>query len=133
MPKQTKPPQLIPIGAGITGRDGMIIAQAVATAYAMIGYLPEQCQEWSNWVDMGVVLKNLYNNHPDWLQHAREDRHIISELEWRGKREDRLPFKDPFVEDRKTGEAMGIETEPGGATSIDEWDAQIKALRDKDK
>ena len=69
----------------ITGRDEEIIAQALATAYAVIGTLPEHCRENSNHHDMSLLLKHCYGG--DWKARAQLFRHVLSEAEWNdGKR-----------------------------------------------
>jgi hypothetical protein len=46
---------------GITGRDGYIIAQALAYAVEAIGALPDQWREWSNREDMKRILAATTN------------------------------------------------------------------------
>lgn len=80
----------------VTGRDGYIIVQALATAYALIGSLPERCQEMSNRHDMALLLRQMLG--ADWKLKAHHIRHVISEGEWtKGRRP--LPhdsFEDPI-------------------------------------
>ena len=43
----------------ITGRDGYIMAQALAYAIEAIEHLPDKWQEWSNKEDMKLLLNTL--------------------------------------------------------------------------
>jgi hypothetical protein len=78
----------------ITGRDGYIVAQALATAFALIGTLPEQCREDSNRHDMALLLRRMLG--PDWKLKAHRLRHFISEAEWSGEK---LPLARDDFED----------------------------------
>ncbi|WP_270934416.1 hypothetical protein [Falsiroseomonas oryzae] len=64
----------------LTGRDGYIIAQALATTYALIGTLPERCREESNRHDIALLLRAMLG--PDWKLKAHHLRHVLSEGEW---------------------------------------------------
>lgn len=44
----------------ITGRDGYVVAQALAYAIEAIEHLPDEWQEWSNKEDMKLLLNTLY-------------------------------------------------------------------------
>jgi hypothetical protein len=66
--------------ANITGRDDFIIAQALATAYALICSLPDHCQSGSNANDMAKLLRSIYGE--DWKISAHNARHSLSEQEW---------------------------------------------------
>jgi predicted metal-dependent hydrolase len=44
----------------ITGRDGYIMAQALAYAIEAIEHLPDDWQEWSNKEDMKLLLNNRW-------------------------------------------------------------------------
>ena len=44
----------------ITGRDGYIMAQALAYAIEAIEHLPDEWQEWSNKEDMKLLLNNRW-------------------------------------------------------------------------
>ena len=46
---------------GITGRDGYIVAQALAYAIEVIGSLPEDRQEWSNCEDMKRIFEAAFS------------------------------------------------------------------------
>jgi hypothetical protein len=52
----------------ITGRDGYIMAQALAYAIEAIEHLPHEWQEWSNKEDMRLLLKTL---HPGMAESLR--------------------------------------------------------------
>ena len=65
----------------IMGRDCYIVAQALATAYALIGSLPEMCREESNRQDTAALLREMLG--PDWQQQAELIRHVLSAEEWR--------------------------------------------------
>lgn len=85
--------------ADITGRDGFIVRQALATAYALIGTLPERCQEESNRHDMARLLRADMGE--DWAEQAQNVRHVLSESEWLGSRADRIPLApDALADDR---------------------------------
>jgi hypothetical protein len=65
----------------ITGRDNFIIAQALATAYALICSLPDHCQSRNNANDMAKLLRSIYGE--SWKISAHYARHSLSEQEWR--------------------------------------------------
>jgi len=65
----------------ITGRDGYILTQALATAYALIGTLPPECQSMSNRHDMARLLRSMLGE--DWKIEAHRIRHILSAEERR--------------------------------------------------
>lgn len=83
----------------ITGRDGYIIDQALATTYALIGSLPDRCQEASNMHDMAKLLRARLGE--GWKFSAHNVRSVLSENEWlHGKKP--LPG-DPFPEVEEGG------------------------------
>ncbi len=65
----------------ITGRDGSILAQTLATAYALIGTLPPECQAMSNRHDMARLLRSMLGE--DWKIEAHRIRHVLSAEERR--------------------------------------------------
>jgi hypothetical protein len=78
----------------ITGRDFLIINEALATAYALIGSLPERCRSLSDMNDMRKLLKARLGE--GWKFQAHIVRHALSEDDWR----DRKPMPgDPFPEE----------------------------------
>jgi hypothetical protein len=66
--------------ADLTGRDGYIIARALATTYALIGSMPAHCQEDSNRHDIARLLRVMLG--AEWKVKAHDLRHVISEAEW---------------------------------------------------
>jgi hypothetical protein len=74
----------------ITGRDWYLIRQGLTTTYALIGTLPERCQEAANRHDMGRLVAAAYGEN--WLRWTQHFRHVINEAEW-------LNGKQPLVPD----------------------------------
>jgi hypothetical protein len=64
----------------ITGRDMFIIVKALATTYALIGTLPEHCQQVSDRHDMARLLHALLGEH--WQVDGNEMRHVLTQAEW---------------------------------------------------
>ena len=78
----------------VTGRDRYIMVQALATAFALIGTLPYECQEASNRHDMAKLLRHMCGE--DWMIQAHAARHVLSEAEWSGEK--RPLRRDEFSE-----------------------------------
>ena len=80
----------------VTGRDGYVIAKALATAYALIGTLPKHCREESDRHDMARLLRALLGDR--WEPEADLRRHVLSEAEWSQGWKWR-PAPDDFADD----------------------------------
>jgi hypothetical protein len=64
----------------ITGRDGYVMAQALAYAIEAIEHLPDEWQEWSNKEDMKLLLNTL---HPGMAENLRiAARGHIEQIGW---------------------------------------------------
>ena len=64
----------------VTERDMVIIVKALATTYALIGTLPEHCQEVSDRHDMARLLHALLGER--WEVDGNERRHVLTQAEW---------------------------------------------------
>ncbi|HEV7266863.1 MAG TPA: hypothetical protein VGN83_18400 [Falsiroseomonas sp.] len=64
----------------ITGRDWLIIVKALATTYALIGTLPEHCQQVSDRHDTGRLLHAMLGER--WEVDGNEMRHVLTQAEW---------------------------------------------------
>jgi hypothetical protein len=64
----------------ITGRDGYVMAQALAYAIEAIEHLPDEWQEWSNKEDMKLLLHTF---HPGMIENLRiEARRHLEQIGW---------------------------------------------------
>jgi hypothetical protein len=63
-----------------TSRKDYLVCMSLATTYALIGTLPDECQEKSDRDDIAEILQNAYG--PKWAEIVQHKRHVLSEDEW---------------------------------------------------
>lgn len=80
--RSTRRPQAI-TPDNITGRDGHIILQALATACALMDNVPEAYREVSSHEDLCEILAHRLG--PNWRERIEQVRHVLSAQEWLDK------------------------------------------------